>query len=881
MAGGKRTNSISSCGLQFNVELNETDVLKDQLRIWRTCDATENRPPPLIIETYLDTRGLTSNQSLVILDENGKRWDVKESLVASHPSRATGDDIILERWRIELGDASTKLTTDLGSSLPTVYKKSIVIFRSLFTYSKFLPAWKFVKRNRTQRTCPALQIKYRILNGNEVGQDTGIDHLTLPLYESSGKVIDTYNFGTTDSPAGPFSVDVTYRTNCDFRVDDSEALLSSRFMGADDEIFRPSLPLEETGKPEVGSLPVQRPVVEDPDPSRAYGSLSTFHHIGPPTGTSPLSALRMVRDNSAGSSSPGNSPSQKPPSAMKMAAGARGAALGGDAVPARRPSVSFQPFKAPPLSASPSLFDPPLGVSPRSNAPSSRGLPSDRSSLPTSVPVAARKPMQQTPENGILSSNSASPRPASISRYSSAFTHRRGRLSAGGTNKTEDDTSSGKASAASSAAQPGSGLLTEPTGTSADSIHADDENISEFLKMLDMRKDLMNPADSTNNAPARKTTATSAALTRFQRMRDSNAALSDSMSSSVHMHRSSNSSSKQLSGIPPMVAGTSISTASSPGKPISPHTPHTPAIPSRLSSQSIVAYNEPEAGPRGLSSDGHESPMDDNDPSGEALQTTAIDIPRSPYLPAYTGNAGSGPVGRISGPDDDDDLPFPIRSVSVGDRHTHSLSAMQQQQQQQQSRQYGNTGDPPRRATHPSSLNEDPTATSDHPMGMYRDGGSHRSAFGPTATSSPSSNHMYMPRLGHARGRGSSGGGPRSLSSGSGNLATRGGIPQSFPERDHDREGNASGSNSGGSLMDVRRSSDQRPTSGRAHAQQQQTPVEEDEPLLFAMSDFGTSRRSLEEGRYGNHGADSSGSLGSRRGSGRRGMGPPGFHVWS
>ena len=859
--------------MQFNVELDETDVLKDQLRIWRTCDATENRPPPLIIETYLDTRGLTSNQSLVILDENGKRWDVKESLAASHPSRATGDDIILERWRIELGGTSTKLPADLGSILPTVYKKSIVLFRSLFTYSKFLPAWKFVKRNRKQRANPVLQVKYRILNAHEAGQDTGLDHLTVPLYETSGKVVDTYSFGTIDSPAGPFSVGVTYRTNCDFRVDDSEALLSSRFMGADDEIFRPSLPLEDTGKPEVGSLPVQRPAVEDPDPSRAYGSLSTFHHIGPPTGTSPLSALRMVRDNSAASSSPGNSPSQKPPSAAKMASGARAAALAGDATQGRRPSVSFQPFKAPPLSASPSLFDPPLGASPRSTGPS-RGLPSEKSSLPTSVPVAARKSMQSAPENAIVSSNSTSPRPAPISRYSSAFTHRRGRLSAGGSNKVEDDTSSGKASAASSAAQPGSGLLTEPTGTSADSIHADDENISEFLKMLDMRKDLMNPTDSTNNAPARKTTATSAALTRFQRMRDSNAALSDSMSSSVHMHRSSNSSSKQLSGIPPMAAGTSISTASSPGKPISPHTPHTPAIPSRLSSHSIVAYNEPEAGPRGLSSDGHESPMEDNHPSGEAMQTTAIDIPRSPYLPAYTGNTGSGPGGRISGPDDDDDLPFPIRSVSVGDRHTHSLSAMQQQQQQ--SRQYAD--DQPRRATHPSSLNEDSTATSDHPMpmGVYRDSGSHRGGSGPTATSSPSNNHMYMPRFGHIRGRGSSGG-PRSLSSGSGSLA-RGGIPQSFPERDH--EGNASGSNSGGSTMEVRRGSDQRPSSGRTHTQQQ-TPVEEDEPLLFAMSDFGTSRRSLEEGRHGNHGADSSGSLGSRRGSGRRGMGPPGFHVWS
>lgn len=865
------------------MELEDTDVLRDQLRPWRTADATDNRPPPLIIETYLDTSILTNNQSLVILDENGKRWDVLESLAISrqaHPPKTpqSGSDyIILERWRVELGDMSSKLPDDLRSILPTVYKKSIVLFRSLFSCSKLLPAWRFAKRNRKLRANPALRIKYRILNARDIKQESGPDNLTVPLYETNGKVVDTYSFGTTESPAGPFSVHVTYRTSCDFRVDDSEALLSSRFMGADDEIFRPSIPSGDVGKAEVGSVPVQKQVIGDPDPSRAYGSLSTFHHVGPTTGASPISTLRMARDTGNISPSSVGSSSQRRLSAAKIGSAGRPTALTGEGGHARRSSVSLQPFKAPPLSASPSLVDPPLGASPR---PPSRALPSDSKNMPppTSAPSASRRPMPTAPENAIASSNSASPRPAPISRYSSAFSHRRGRPSFGGSNKADDEISSGKASAASSAAQPGSGLLAEPTGTSADSFHADDENISEFLKMLDLRKDLMNPGNSTTlDAPPRRTTATSAALSRFQRMRDSNAALSDSMSSSLHLHRSSNSSSKQLSGVPPMVAGTSISTASSPGKPVSPHTPHTPAIPSRLSSNSIIAYNEPEGHRHRFSSNGNESALED-DPNDEATQTTAIDIPRSPFLPAYGGDAGSVPAGQTSVPYEDDDLPFPMRSMSAGDRHTHSFSAMQQE------RQYGNVSSAdsqPRRATHPSSLNEDTTLPSVSAIGVYRDMGSHKGGAansGPNATSSSSNNHMYSPRFAHTRGRGSSGA-PRSLSSGSGSLA-RGGIPHSFPERDHDREGNASGSNtSGGSTMDTRRGSGQRPSSGRTHTQQ--TPVEEEEPLLFAMSDFGTSRRSLEEGRSGNHGADSSGSTGSRRGSGRRGMGPPGFHVWS
>lgn len=805
-----------------------------------------------------------------------------ESLAISreaHPSKApqTGsDDIILERWKVELGDTSSRLPADLGSILPTVYKKSIVLFRSLFAHSKFLPAWKLTKRNRKQRTNPALQIKYRILDWHDhTRKNSALDHLTVPLYETSGKVVDTHTFGTTESPAGPFSVEITYRTSCDFRVDDSEALLSSRFMGADDEIFRPSIPSEAMGKAEVGSVPIQKQLVGDPDPSRAYGSLSTFHHVGPTTGASPISALRMARDTGALSPSPAGSPSHpRPLSTAKISSAGRTAvpALKGEGGHARRSSMSFQPFKAPPLSASPSLVDPSLGASPRSSA--SRLSFEPKNVPPTSVPMTTRKPMPANPENTIASSNSASPRPASSSRYSSAFSHRRSRPSFGGSNKAEDEGSSGKASAASSA-QPGSGLLAEPTGTSADSIHADDENISEFLKMLDLRKDLMNPTSSAvHDAPSRRTTATTAALNRFQRMRDSNAALSDSMSSSLHLHRSSSSSSKQLSGVPPMVAGTSVSTASSPGKPVSPHTPHTPAIPSRLSSNSIVAYNEPEGDHQRFASDGHGSSLDDNNAGGDITQTNAIDIPRSPFLPAYTGSTdvGSGPTARTSVPEEDDDMPFPMRSVSAGDRPTHSLSAMQQ------NRSFGKISavdDQPRRATHPSSLNDDSAVG--NATGPYRDNASHRTALnlGPTATSSSSNNHMYLPRSTHPRGRGSSGG-ARSLSSGSGSLA-RGGIPHSFPERDHG-DGNGSGSNSG-SALETRRGSGQRPGSSRTNTQQ--TPVDEEEPLLFAMSDFGTSRRSLEEGRQGNHGSDPSGSTGSRRGSGRRGIGPPGFHVWS
>ncbi|PWY68110.1 hypothetical protein BO94DRAFT_561010 [Aspergillus sclerotioniger CBS 115572] len=849
----------------FNIEIEDTDALREQLLIWRTSDTIENRPPPLIIETYLDTKGLTKNQSLVALDEQGKRYDVLESLSTSSEAHAGGlpssrsDDVILERWRIELGKMSNKLPADLGSILPTVYKKSILLFRSLFVYSKLLPAWNFAKHNGRLRTHPALRLKYRILVGKPYAEESKPDHLTMPLFDSSNKVVDGYSFGTTESPAGEFSVQVIYRKSCEFRVDDSEALLSSRFMGADDEVFRPSLPSRESNvkaaNPEVGSAPLEKRTVDDPDPSRAYGSLSTFHHVGPTTSASPISALRAARDSGATSPSPPSSSSRKPLAVAKASPVGRAAVLANESGPgiARRSSISFQPFKAPPLSASPSLVDPPLGMSPRSTARTpfseSKNMP------PPSMAASARKSLPGACENPVSSSTSASPRPGPIARYSSAFTHRRGRPSSGNINKLEDDNSSGRASATSSNAQPGSGLLAEATGTSADSIHADDENISEFLKMLDLRKDLLNPSSSASvDVTARRTTATSAALARFQRMRDSNAALSDSMSSSLLLQRSSNSSSKQLSGVPPMVAGTSISTASSPGKPISPHTPHTPAIPSRLSSNSIVDYgNERDTHP------GHGS-LEENPSDGTTIAhhrpstttVTAIDIPTSPALPfspPYRRPSSAAPPPPRVPADDDEIFPFNLRSISLGaeERSHNSLSALQRQHDLEGVKANAHQT---RREQRPPSVSEDPGLA---PSSAGNELGPHKrtSGSGPTAASSLSNNHVYQPRFSISRGRGLSGG-PHSLSSGSSSLAR--GIPSYLAERDHDREGNASGSNSGNSIVEDRRGAGRRPSSGRNIPPQSQ--LEEDEPLLFAMSDFGASRRSFEEGRHGNHGGD-------------------------
>ncbi|SLM33798.1 Autophagy-related protein 13 [Lasallia pustulata] len=851
----------------FNVELDETDVLRDDVRTWKVCDVTENRPPPMIIETFLDTEDLTHNQSLVIIDDHGKRWDVEEVLgIAADASRGrtrtSRPQVVLERWRIELGEIPNDLPKDLASLLPRLYKNSIVLFRSLFTYAKLLPAWQFSKKLAKPRSSHSpLKLKYRIAEGSQTGSPSGLDTLTMPLFQGGGRVVEKFAFEPIESPAGSFSIQVSYRTSCDFRIDDSEALLSSHFMGMDDHYFEPSLGHEDrktqhkanysTRGVEAGSLPPQRKEVADPsEQGQAYGSLSTFHQAGRPAGSSPLSALRAARELST--PSPADSSPQKPPTSQRSAQGSRSSLRSVEGGPSigRRTSVSFVPFKAPSLSASPAQAESLLTSSPRG----SLGRTSTLSALAEArnrdaLGLQSKPPSRGSPtsqENAFIPSVSTSPKPPPLSRYSSSFGHRRARHSAGGGSKTDDDNSSGKTSITSSAAQPGSGILAEGGGGSSGSLQTDDDNISDFLKMLDQKKDLKSFQHSNDSAAANASTRrTTAALSKFQRMRDSNAALSDSMSSSLLLHRSSSSSSRQLSAVPPMVSGASMSISSSPGKPISPHTPHTPAIPSRLSANSIIEYPQRNRGDdrHRLSREEEDQALPEDDATRDA-GTGAIDIPTSPrpFHPNYRRSSSVAQQPRTMVIDDDigEIFPFGLRSASLGgadERPPLSLSALLGLQEGSD-------------VAIPSVGNR--------PQGERRyrpapQGGDGRAESTTQQSSSPDSREagsqqirgtLYRPRIGRV-------GTVRGQTSPHGSLNT---------------------SLAGGDLRTSAGSGSSDQKGGRYSGTRPTSTCEEDEPLLFAMSDFGAvqqSRRSVEEARGGGESGPS-----SRRGSRRGGPGP-------
>lgn len=801
----------------------------------------------MIIETFIDVHDITNNQSLVVIDEQGRRWDVEEALHKASPSSTGASDqshlpeVIVERWVIRLGESPGELPQDLGTVLPRTYKNSVVLFRSLYACARLLPAWRFGKRlfkDRSPTKTPKL--KYRILQGPQPLQINKRDGLSIPLYDSHDDVVDRFSFDPIESPAGALSIDVTYRSQCDFRVDDSEAFLSSRFMGEDEDVFKPSLERRQgtaardkdyisRGATEIGSLPqTKRDELVRPEQGQAYGSMSTFHQMGPPAGTSPLSALRAARI--AGSESPEDTMAKRAPPNTRSAQGSRSSlrsADGGQGV-GRRPSVSFQPFKSPSLSASPSQAEHMMTSGPRGSLGKSSPLaalaearaPSTLSpygSVPRGSPIATE---QNNP-----TSTSSSPKPGPPTRYSSSFGHRKSKLSTGGSSRTEDDGSSGRASITSFNAQPGSGVLAEGGGASSGSIQTDDDNISDFLKMIESKKDLKSFQEPSNQTASEASTKrTSAALSKFQRMRDANDALSNSMYSSLHIHRSSSTSSRQLSSVPAMTAGTSQSTSSSPGKPISPHTPHTPTIPSRLSANSTIEYSEYAHRVSSRSDDRPSRPArTDNDQDSRSHRdpsTGAIDIPTSPrpYHPSYRRSSSVAQQPRAQY-EEDDIFPFGMRSASLGvdDRPPLSLSAL---------------AGMPDTNTHNESAVAMPSVEDQEPAfeAMFNPSNRSQASMGHQrsssierreAAASASVRGAYRPRIGRGSGRGST---PSQ------------GSTSSLVER---------GSGSGGS-------SDHR--GGRLSFTRPPSTFEEEEPLLFAMSDFDPtqqSRQSLEEGRNG------------------------------
>lgn len=562
----------------------------------------------------------------------GKRWDVADTLPTSANSSpkvtkngARYCEVVLERWTIELGDPYRYSSAELNDLLPNVYKKGVVLFRSLYTYLRFLPTWRLFKRlGRQSGNHQSLKLKFRVREGEGPlrGQK---DSLYAPLcpehHNGSEDVVEEHAFEPLLCPAGPLSIRCAYRASAAFGVADSESLLSSRFLGQDEGI--PTLPAGRSvpSSRNSGKLPERYSTTAAPTTTMAarerprgllgaYGSLGTFHATD--KRGSPVTELKQ-----RAAEEDDDSDEMDRMERLKREAGAS----------SRRPSVNFlenPPFKAGSLASSPRPSPSP-GTSAgkydnsfltKNTNLSTSGKSSKRTSLNALPQQQLRAPPSAT-DIAVVSPSSTSPKPAPPppSRYSSSFANRPRRLTSQSSKGAESTVSSGRGSTSS---KEKSGLIpgeagAEGTPGSSGSARTDEEDIASFISDLEKTKDM----DWVKKRPASRDTTVN--LAKFSVLRDPSAQLAEEMSSSSLIQTSITPPSRRLSNVP------GLSTSSSPSRALA----HAPHVRSRLSTHSIVEEST----------------------SGEASRTSGGSS-------AARERDGAGGEGE----EEDDDLPFAFQA---------------------------------------------------------------------------------------------------------------------------------------------------------------------------------------------------------------------------
>ena len=661
--------------LQFNVILNETDVLQEHLQEWKRPDLGHNRPAPLVVEIYIDTGQLANNQALVLVDE-GKRWDVADALGFSSSSKRASRycEVVLERWTIELGDSSDCLPDVLNDTLPNVYKKGVVLFRSLYTLLRFLPAWKLHRKlGRASGNGQPLRLKWRIRPGQRSTRGAKAssamaspDPLYAPLclaeQQNPDSIVQSYGIRETGRllcPVGPLSVQALVRNSASFALADTDSLLSSRF---DDSLATVStgrsLPSSSRpGKPayRYSTTMADRPAARSSTGDRprgllgAYGSLGTFHATdkrGSPVSELKLRALQADDDDDGQMDR------------MSSQQGRRGSLN----------LIENPPFKAGSLTSSPRP-SPSSGTSAGRHessfmrpAPTSAGPGHSRnSSLNTLPQLPQRRSPATMPSSDPagVSPTSASPKPSA--RFSSSFANRKNRFTAHSSKGGESPLSSGRAStsskeksnsllpdggAGSSGGSGGvGGLQPHPTARPEDD---DDDDITDFIKTLERTTDL-----SSASAPATAAAASSAAptphmvnLARFTCLRDTGAQLADEMSASVTPPSRRLSNVPGLSVSPPVSPSSRVAMTRDPAGGLASMTTtataaqHVPFVRSRLSVHSVAEEVGDETG---LRSRPQQTPRDDGDDGGGGTE--------------HEDALGPGP-GLQQDDDDDAGMPF-------------------------------------------------------------------------------------------------------------------------------------------------------------------------------------------------------------------------------
>ncbi|KAI9253143.1 autophagy-related protein 13-domain-containing protein [Sporodiniella umbellata] len=187
----------------FSIETEGIELLRDDLKSWKTISDIENMPP-MVISIYLDTSRLPPSQ-ILLGTHNSNRWDPVDSTNAER--------FVLEKWTLGLRQSSLPYTNELSSS----YKHSAVFFRSLYSFVRLMPAFNLCRILSDSKKQGMLSIGYHL---SDIHCDSEIPITSNLMEHGSNESNETFEFSDLITPNGTLSLSVVYRRYSNFRLED-------------------------------------------------------------------------------------------------------------------------------------------------------------------------------------------------------------------------------------------------------------------------------------------------------------------------------------------------------------------------------------------------------------------------------------------------------------------------------------------------------------------------------------------------------------------------------------------------------------------------------------------------------------------------------------
>ncbi|KAI4306994.1 hypothetical protein L6164_030228 [Bauhinia variegata] len=197
-------------------------------------------------------------------------------IILVHEGSGSSVETVIERWAIqyECPPIMAPQTNDITVSYKKTYKKSIVLFRALYSQMRLLPAHRIFRQlNTSSHTCN-FDIIYKVSSFSD------------PFSRAEEEIMKEYNFTPVEAHPGRLCISVNYRTTLsDFNLECSTSLppkIITDYVGSPDTDPLRSFPVSEKGVRST-SFPLRglRPPQSSAPLGRPHSWTSGFHKASP------------------------------------------------------------------------------------------------------------------------------------------------------------------------------------------------------------------------------------------------------------------------------------------------------------------------------------------------------------------------------------------------------------------------------------------------------------------------------------------------------------------------------------------------------------------------------------------------------------------------